>query len=152
MPQGAGEATRGLCQVGSRETLAQKIGSSRLKNIIKMIFYLEVENTVIGYRWSIWSFKINWESKRVQYGLMMKTCIIKGGGLPLAPIHLVSPPSTPRMPWEVSLNKSCSSRWVWCLNLMLKTPEVNTGQWQGGQRIPHWQRHHGRQHLQPRSL
>ena len=149
MPQGVGEATRDLCQVGSRETLAQKIGSSRLKNIIKMIFYLEVENTVIGYRWS---FKINWESKRVQYGLMMKTCIIKGGGLPLAPIHLVSPPSTPRMPWEVSLNKSCSSRWVWCLNLMLKTPEVYTVQWQEGQRIQHWQRHHGRQHLQPRSL
>ena len=43
MPQGEGEATRGLCQVGSRETLAQKIGSSRLKNITKMISYLEVE-------------------------------------------------------------------------------------------------------------
>ena len=117
MPQGAGEATRGLCQVGSRERLAQKIGSSRLKNIIKMIFYLEVGNTVIGYRGS---FKINWEIKRVQYGLMMKTCIIKGGGLPLAPIHLVSPPTTPHMPWEVGLDISCWSRWVWCLHLMSK--------------------------------
>ena len=43
MPQGVGEAAKGLCQVGSRETLAQKIGSSRLSNKTKMILYLEVE-------------------------------------------------------------------------------------------------------------
>ena len=37
MPQGVGEAAKGLCQVGSRETLAQKIGSSRLSNIAKVL-------------------------------------------------------------------------------------------------------------------